>query len=333
MESSWSKGSTLTMIKEKTAEGITSFLKGYKGFLLKALLTAVLFLFILSRIQLDLIVSLFVNVSIPFFILGSSLFIINLYFQYKKWALLSGEVLKVSDTKAVIESLFFGHALGAFTPVRAGEYVGRKIPYNNTTIGECTAATLLDKTSGLLFIYIFGIIALAGNLITKGVGGKEEFLYNGSILLIFALAIIVLISLLLWFTRNRIMKITAIQNFVESVKNFRSLSPVILIKLCIYSFIVVLSFSAQFALLAKSFSPSYSISDLFWIGSIMFFLKSLIPPVTIGELGVRESVTIFSLSFANVTEAAAFNVSMSMFFTNIVVPALVGLMMMWMKKK
>ncbi len=318
---------------EKKPGGTHSFFEGYTGFLFKALLTILLIVYVVSKVQYNSIVAMFFTVSIPLFIAGSSLFLVNVFFQYKKWELLSKELLHVTQPNSIIKSLFYGHALGAFTPVRAGEYVGRKIPYNDVTISDCTAATLLDKTSGLLFIYLFGIVALTGNLLTKGVIGKEEYLYNGSVMLSVAIAFLGIIVLAAWLLRKKILALNFIQKFVESLKKFRTLSPRVLIKLGVYSFFVVLSFSAQFALLTKSFSLSHSVIELFWIGSIMFFLKSLIPPITIGELGVRESVTIFSLSFANVSQAAAFNVSISMFFTNIAAPALVGLLMMWLKKK
>jgi hypothetical protein len=59
--------------------------------------------------------------------------------------------------------------------------------------------------------------------------------------------------------------------------------------------------------------------------ALVFFAKSAVPSVTLGDLGVRESAAVFFLGFYGVAEAAAFNASLGLFAVNILLPALAGL--------
>ena len=101
--------------------------------------------------------------------------------------------------------------------------------------------------------------------------------------------------------------------------------------LLVYSGLFYLTFLLQFFLLLSAFGPVQPLSALAGIGTIML-LKTVIPPVTLGELGIREGASVIVLGHAGILPAAAFNASLLLFAVNLLLPALAGLaLLMWIK--
>ena len=60
--------------------------------------------------------------------------------------------------------------------------------------------------------------------------------------------------------------------------------------------------------------------------SATMLVKSLLP-ISIGDLGIRESAAIFFLGKIGVHESTAFNASILLFLINLLIPSLVGLVL------
>ncbi|MDX1439275.1 MAG: hypothetical protein R3284_05170, partial [Rubricoccaceae bacterium] len=89
-----------------------------------------------------------------------------------------------------------------------------------------------------------------------------------------------------------------------------------------------LIFSTQFVVLVHAFAP-----DAGWLITytgvvLVFFAKSAIPSITLGDLGIRESAAVFFLGSLGIFEAAAFDASLAIFGINILLPALSGLLLL-----
>src|SRR5690606_34279089 len=87
-------------------------------------------------------------------------------------------------------------------------------------------------------------------------------------------------------------------------------------------------FSTQFVLLIQAFAPGASWGGAYAGVVLVFFAKSAIPAITLGDLGVRESAAVFFLGAYGIAEAAAFNASLGVFAVNILLPALSGLVLL-----
>jgi len=61
------------------------------------------------------------------------------------------------------------------------------------------------------------------------------------------------------------------------------------------------------------------------------FAKTFFPAVSLGELGVREGVSVFFLGQMGVSAAPAFNAALFIFFINILMPSLIGLIFLFKK--
>lgn len=61
------------------------------------------------------------------------------------------------------------------------------------------------------------------------------------------------------------------------------------------------------------------------------FAKTIIPPVSFAELGIREGASVFFLTYFGETQAVAFNASIFLFMINVLLPSLVGLIFFFRK--
>jgi len=68
-----------------------------------------------------------------------------------------------------------------------------------------------------------------------------------------------------------------------------------------------------------------------WAGNLIMFVKTVIPPISLGELGIREGASVFFLTKFGELPSVAFNASIFLFLINILLPALVGLILMLKK--
>jgi uncharacterized membrane protein YbhN (UPF0104 family) len=61
------------------------------------------------------------------------------------------------------------------------------------------------------------------------------------------------------------------------------------------------------------------------------FTKSILSPITFGELGIREGAAIFFLTQMGELSSTALNASLALFFINIIIPSLIGLSLLFLK--
>jgi len=85
-----------------------------------------------------------------------------------------------------------------------------------------------------------------------------------------------------------------------------------------------LVFAAQLAVLVRAFAPDASALDLTVATAVTYYIKFLIPSLTILDIGVREGAAILAFRWMGVPETAALNASLIIFFVNLALPAAIG---------
>ena len=63
----------------------------------------------------------------------------------------------------------------------------------------------------------------------------------------------------------------------------------------------------------------------------MFFTKSLFPAISLGEIGIREMISVYFVSQFGIPEAVGFNSAFMLFIINIALPAVVGMILYFVK--
>jgi uncharacterized membrane protein YbhN (UPF0104 family) len=97
------------------------------------------------------------------------------------------------------------------------------------------------------------------------------------------------------------------------------------------SLLFYLCYLIQYVILVSAFSHNDNFIDYFWAGNLLMFSKTIIPPVSFGELGIREGASVFFIQQFGENASVGFNASIFLFFINVLLPALVGLILIFRK--
>lgn len=253
--------------------------------------------------------------------------VVNIYLQFSKWRLTCTEVLEESDKLKVFRSLFYGFSAGIITPLRVGEYFGRGIEFKEKSLLQVTLATLVDKFFPLLMVASFGAVSSLLFI---------YFYYKVSIYIVFSLFILIftlfylLISLIMskrfWnnIMFSRINSSAQLKSYLDKLRVFETLDRIYFYKMLLISFLFYSCFLVQYALLVIAFSNHYNFIAYLWAANLIMFTKTIIPPISLGELGIREGASIYFLTQMGETAAIGFNASILLFVINLLIPALIG---------
>jgi uncharacterized membrane protein YbhN (UPF0104 family) len=237
---------------------------------------------------------------------------LNLLLQFYKWRLSCKYYLAEDNNNKIISSLFAGFSAAVFTPARIGEYAGRGIGLRDKKIKDIAIAVFADKMFTLLFVIIFGI---AGAFYTLQAAHLQ---YSIPFVLI-ALTVIILIF------------------FYEKIRAkfrlFKLPDSEFAIQMSYLSLLFYFCYLLQFVLLISAFTQKLDFTLYFAAAGLIMFIKTMIPNFLSGELGVRESASVFFLSYLGEDPASGLNASLFLFMINIVIPSALGLFPLLREKK
>ncbi len=297
----------------------------------KILIAAGLLVFLINYLNPEQILTAFQSANLILILFAFLLLPVNLFIQFKKWKLSTNYILNENDNKKVFTSLFYGFSAGIFTPARTGEYFGRAIAYKDQSFIRVSLATFLDKVFPLAVVFIFGIIS---SLIFLNIFyGLRTYL---AITFLFILGLIIY-SVYLIIRSNKIknsalfQKITQSQKLYKYLVHFKTLKTLdkkFVKKIIQYSVLFHLCFIIQFIILVSAFSHHTNFLNYFWSGNLIMFVKTAIPSISFGELGIREGASVFFLTKMGELQSSAFNASIFLFLINVLIPALIGFVLL-----
>lgn len=257
---------------------------------------------------------------------------VNLYLQFIKWKITASTLLSEDNNRKILYSLFQGFSAAVFTPARIGEYFGRALAFKDKSLLQVTLATLIDKLFPLLIVALFGSIASILFI---------HFYYNVSYYLTLSLFIVLFVLFYfvfhLIFNKNfwdnflftRIQRIKQFSKYFDKISKLKNLDHKYSAKMLFISLLFYLCYLLQYVILVSAFSHNYAFIDYFWAGNLLMFSKTIIPPVSFCELGIREGVSVFFIQQFGEAATVGFNASIFLFFINVLLPALVGLILIF----
>lgn len=314
-----------------------SFISKYKNIMLisaKVIIALGLLAYLIYAVNFQEILAAIKQVNLYLILATFLLSLVNIYLQFYKWKITANVVLQENKNSKIWLSLFYGFSAGVFTPARIGEYFGRAIAFKNQSIMRVTLATLLDKFFPLMIVTFLGSISSILFI---------HYHYNVTFYLTIGLFVVVfvLFYLLFWlifddrfwesvlFTKLR--DSIKLNWLFEKIKVFRRLDKKYATKMFLVSFLFYLCFLIQYALLVSAFSNHYKFLDYLWAGNLMMFTKTIIPPVSLGELGIREGASVFFITILGESASVGFNASIFLFLINVLIPSLIGLILLLKK--
>lgn len=295
--------------------------------ILKIIITAVLIYYLISFIEYEKIKSALEHADYTFVFLAFLLSFVNIFLQYKKWQLICRNSLNVFNNKKILKSLFIGFSGGIVTPFKLGEFAARAVSLKNVSLVEVTLATAVDKLFPLIIVsFVGGISALL----------FIHFYYFVSSLLTLSLVIVFITLFYFLFilinnkkfweeiVYEKLSRVKFLEKHISKFKLLGSLSPKVTRQLTFITILYYLTFTTQMALLIAAFLQQYDFINYLWISNLVIFSQTIIPQVTIAELGIREGSTVFFMNLLGLSAAAGFNAAILLFVINLVIPAIAG---------
>ncbi|MBK7629479.1 MAG: flippase-like domain-containing protein [Ignavibacteriales bacterium] len=314
-----------------------SFISRYKSAIIisaKIAIATGLLLYIIYSVNLQEILIAIKQANVYLIAAAFLLSIINIYLQFYKWKITAKVVLQENHNSKIWLSMFYGFSAGIFTPARIGEYFGRALVFKNHSLIRVTLATLLDKFFPLVIVVFLG--SVSSILFLHYYYHVAYYLTIGlfiTLIILFYFFFMLIFNDKFWdnilFTKLR--DSIKLHWLFEKIKVFRKLDKKYATKMFVVSLLFYLCFLLQYALLVSAFSNHNNFMDFFWAGNLMMFAKTIIPPVSLGELGIREGASVFFITQFNETASTGFNASIFLFFINVLIPSLIGMILLLKK--
>lgn len=315
---------------------LTELSKKYSLHILKILVGIGLVLYLIQKISIKEIFVSLKSINLIYFSFAVVLAVLNVFFQFIRWkTLLRNEFSNLNDS-SIFRSLLIGFSAGTFTPARSGEYFLRKLPLKEISLSSTITLTFIDKMMLLINVIFWGALVSFGMMIFYY---QVDFYVTASLFIIF-ITFFTALFLTIYSKRfynylkeikNRLnIKIEFVKKLVEPLSD---LNNQLISKLIFFAFLNYLIIVLQFALIVISFDNEFNFSLLVIATIMVYFSKTLIPSITLGEIGIRESAAIYFFGIFGCSEAIAFNSSMMLFFLNLLLPSLTGLYFLFRLKR
>lgn len=301
----------------------------------KLLITAALLWYFKDKFSTVDFWKILLNADPRFLLAGFSISFINFAFQIEKWRSLSKACFGKDKYSDALISFFQGMTLGIISPMRAGEIVGRKLYHQDVPLVSITLTTFADKLQNYALNLLFG--SLAGLLYIFIVFSVPMGIAAGLTLLV--IVAYSLFALLLF--KPKLLKSTArfafgrFQFFEwlrEKIQPLLAIDRNVLRRTFLFSGLSYMVLMMQYSFLFTAYEPHIHFFTGVQLGSLTIFTKSVIPAVTFIDFGVRELSSMYFSKHLGFSETAGFNAAFMLFLLNLVVPSLIGLLFITLRK-
>lgn len=273
------------------------------------------------------------NVSVPSLVTVFLIGIVSLFLQVLRWQVILASHTLPSDHHITMKTMFRGFLLAFVTPGRIGELF-RAVSIDRKRHVASIVAVMEDRTFAVLFTVGTGIIC---TLLHAMYYGKTVFLPHsiiaGLFLLLFASAVIIM------RTKDNIIErhhLIARYTFLEAY--FQRLRELPLLKLILYSAGAHILLLVQTALVLLMFGADGFGENVIVAGQAFSFMVFI--PLFIANIGLREYAFAFFLNYFPETvtgggsiSSIALGTATIILFMNIIIPAMVGLVWLYIDKK
>ena len=255
---------------------------------------------------------------------------LNLGLEAEKWRSMIRRFYPISYGNAY-QAILAGLTTGIFTPNGVGAYAGRVLYLESGQRVEAAVLTFLDRMCQMLITLWMGTVALEYFLQLQQdeiaewlarprlyLGAVRFFMWLLSITaLVFALFPNLLYRMLQMLPKKGVL-LSRVSIALESLER-RRVWWVLLLGLLRYA-----TFSFQYFCLMRAFGYAEALFAAFVMIWTVFFIKSIIPSISLTELGIRESVAITVMGGFGVVAATAFCSTFVLYVFNIILPAILG---------
>ncbi len=290
-------------------------------FWIKGVIAVCVLALLVRRISWRALLEAVYQAQAEWIIAAALLLIPNIFCQFKRWQLITRQLHPDTSNPVVARSLFAGITLGFITPGRIGD-LGRTIFIPQANWLGLVGLMLVEKWYSLLIIYWFGLLGIIPILSTAF---KLELwipaVLTGLIMILAGISLVLHPGFLNYILK-RFDKARKRKRLHQVFAGINALTPKLSLQLLLYTLIQVLVYFGQFYLLVRAFTPLPLLRGLAAVAAIMWS-KTLLP-ISLGDLGVRESAAVYFLGKLHTPAAVAFDSALLLFAINILLPAIIG---------
>ena len=252
----------------------------------------------------------------------------NWLLEALKWQFLIKKIEKISLITA-LRAVFSGITVSVFTPNRVGEYGGRVFCLEKADRIQAVLITVLGSMSQLLTTILFGSVGILFlNNYIPGIHDLYKEMDFAYPLLFFMLLFINILLLLLFHNISVISSLMDKFNCLSKYKKYKEVFTYYNAQELMMVFLLSISryviFTTQFFILLKLFLVDVSYFDAIVLSMVMLFAISVIPTISISEIGVRGSVALYLFSFVSLNAVGILSDTFLLWVINLLVPAIIG---------
>lgn len=247
-------------------------------------------------------------------------------FEAVKWQLLLRQHIDLSIAKAM-NMIFSGISFSIATPNRIGEFIGRVLHLPKDLRLQATGYTFVGNFAQLIVTCIAGSVGI-GLIMDDLVAGNLAQFKSIVFLLAYLTPVLSLLLLFVFFKAGVIFRwvssVKFLQRWQDKLTQLSVLSSSLLLHVLLWSFLRYSVFLLQYWLMFKAIGLEVDIYQTAIGVSTVLLLLSILPTISLVELGLRWQVSI--LVFAPFT-ANVFGLTMGVtliWLLNMILPAGIG---------
>jgi hypothetical protein len=263
------------------------------------------------------------------------LMVLNWSIEAFKWKLCVQNIQRVSLGTA-FKAILSGVSFSVITPNRVGEYLGRILYMDEGNRLKTISSTITGSISQLIITFVMGF---AGMLILRTsieVNGFISSFWMDAML--FGIAAVTVIMVLFYFRvawlARWIDKIPAFRKYAWLLEALEGFNATMLLKLLSLSSLRFFVFIIQYSLLFRLYNVDIPVWQALWVVSISFLILAVIPTIALfTDLGLRGEVGLKLFGMFSANHLGIGLTSVSIWFINLVIPALAGSLLILSIKK
>ncbi len=222
--------------------------------------------------------------------------IINWSIEAYKWRYLIKKVEIISFAKA-LKAVLAGLSVSTFTPNRVGEFLGRVFILQKANPWKAIFISILCSMSQLMITLLMGSVSMIVYVVAFL---SKQNVFPAYVLYVFVALLLIanFLMLSIFFNVSFISKWLNVlikpkwRKMKGYLKVFSYFKFYELRNVLLFSLLRYFIFSFQFYLLLRFFSVPLNIFEGIFLISLVYFVISAIPSMTLAELGIRGSVAV-----------------------------------------
>jgi uncharacterized membrane protein YbhN (UPF0104 family) len=254
--------------------------------------------YLVSTVDLFLVVKTIYNASIPFYLVGVAVFFLTVPLRAKRWGILLHDIDIETQFRNINAIVFLSLYLNTVLPMKLGDfYRGYKVAGDRTESMSTILATIFVER-------VFDLIVLFGLLAIVSFQLVQRILYDGTRLLTAGVVFIGIVVLICYFFAVRLnyvdwvyQQIYSFRRGLQCIGSASTFLVFLLLTLVIWGLNVVRIFA-----LAQAITINLGAMEIILIAVVITILTGL--PYTPAGIGIVEGITTATLIGIGVTESA-----------------------------